>query len=51
MHRIEFAQRPVSRIGIVEKFRSELDITVNSSLFLEYPTLGALKRWLQEYYN
>jgi monodictyphenone polyketide synthase len=36
---------------IAEKFRSELDITVNSSLFLEYPTLGALKRWLQEYYN
>lgn len=36
---------------IAEEFRSQLGITVNSSLFLEYPTLGALKSWLQEYYN
>ncbi|KAK6206284.1 Conidial yellow pigment biosynthesis polyketide synthase [Colletotrichum tabaci] len=36
---------------IAEMFRGELDIAVNSSLFLEYPTLGALKGWLKEYYN
>ncbi|KAK2024180.1 hypothetical protein LX32DRAFT_706147 [Colletotrichum zoysiae] len=36
---------------IAERFRGDLDIAVNSSLFLEYPTLGALKEWLQEYYN
>ncbi|OLN97029.1 Conidial yellow pigment biosynthesis polyketide synthase 1 [Colletotrichum chlorophyti] len=36
---------------IAERFRGDLDIVVNSSLFLEYPTLGALKEWLREYYN
>lgn len=36
---------------IAEKFRGELGITINSSLFLKYPTLGALKNWLQEHYN
>ncbi|KAI3545136.1 beta-ketoacyl synthase domain-containing protein [Colletotrichum abscissum] len=36
---------------IAERFRGDLDIAVNSSLFLEYPTLGALKDWLREYYN
>jgi monodictyphenone polyketide synthase len=36
---------------IAEGFRRELGVTVNSSLFLEYPSMGALKGWLQEYYN
>lgn len=36
---------------IAEKFRSDLGIAVNSSLFLEYPTLGEVKRWLGEYYG
>ncbi|KND91128.1 Conidial yellow pigment biosynthesis polyketide synthase [Tolypocladium ophioglossoides CBS 100239] len=36
---------------LAEKFRVDLSIAVNSSLFLEYPTLGALKRWLKEYYD
>ncbi|RBR18739.1 uncharacterized protein FIESC28_05880 [Fusarium coffeatum] len=34
---------------LAEQFRVELGITVNSSHFLEYPNLGALKTWLWEY--
>ena len=36
---------------ISEKFRQDLSITVGGSLFLEYPTVGALRGWLEEYYN
>ncbi|CAG9984938.1 unnamed protein product [Clonostachys byssicola] len=36
---------------IAEKFRTELGIAVNSGLFLEYPTMGALRSWLLEYYS
>jgi acyl carrier protein len=36
---------------IAEKFREELGVTVNGSLFLEYPTIGDLRSWLMEYYN
>jgi monodictyphenone polyketide synthase len=36
---------------IAEKFRSALGITVGGSLFLEYPTIGDLRSWLQEYYE
>ncbi|QSZ29342.1 hypothetical protein DSL72_003856 [Monilinia vaccinii-corymbosi] len=36
---------------IAEKFRDELGVTVNGSLFLEYPTVGDLRAWLQEYYG
>lgn len=36
---------------IAEKFREELGITVSGSLFLEYPTVGDLRAWLEEYYN
>ncbi|KAK4234117.1 hypothetical protein C8A03DRAFT_38117 [Achaetomium macrosporum] len=36
---------------IAEKFREQLGVSVNGSLFLEYPTVGDLKSWLQEYYN
>ncbi|KAJ5448543.1 Acyl transferase/acyl hydrolase/lysophospholipase [Penicillium cf. griseofulvum] len=36
---------------ISEKFRDELGITVSGSLFLEYPTVGDLRVWLEEYYN
>lgn len=34
-----------------EKFREDLGIVVGSSLFLEYPTVGDLKAWLEEYYS
>lgn len=36
---------------IAEKFREELGVTVGGSLFLEYPTVGDLRSWLQEYYD
>ncbi|KAE8384095.1 hypothetical protein BDV23DRAFT_189559 [Aspergillus alliaceus] len=36
---------------IAEKFREELGIVVAGSLFLKYPTIGALRSWLEEYYS
>ncbi|KAK4208426.1 hypothetical protein QBC37DRAFT_379096 [Rhypophila decipiens] len=36
---------------IAEKFREELGVVVSGSLFLEYPTIGDLRAWLDEYYN
>lgn len=36
---------------IAEKFREELGIVVAGSFFLEYPTVGALRSWLEEYYS
>lgn len=36
---------------IAEKFREQLNITVNGSLFLEYPTIKDLRVWLEEYYG
>jgi len=36
---------------LAEKFRNELGVVINGSLFLEYPTVGDLRKWLVEYYN
>ncbi|OKL55335.1 hypothetical protein UA08_09374 [Talaromyces atroroseus] len=36
---------------IAEKFRTELDIKVSGSLFLDYETIGDLRKWLDEYYS
>lgn len=36
---------------LAEKFREQLNVVVNGSLFLEYPTLGDLRAWLEEYYS
>ena len=36
---------------LAEKFREELGVTVGGSLFLEYPTMGDLRAWLEEYYS
>jgi monodictyphenone polyketide synthase len=36
---------------ISEKFRIELDVKVNGSLFLDYPTIGDLRAWLDECYG
>lgn len=36
---------------ISEKFRTELDVKVGGSLFLDYPNIGDLRRWLEEYYG
>ncbi|KAJ5738175.1 Non-reducing polyketide synthase vrtA [Penicillium malachiteum] len=32
-----------------EKFRSELGMEIKSSLFLEYPTIGEMKGWLEQH--
>lgn len=34
-----------------EKFKTELDVKVGGSLFLDYPKIGDLTRWLEEYYG
>lgn len=36
---------------VSEKFRTELDVKVSGSLFLDCPTIGDLKAWLEEYYS
>lgn len=36
---------------VAEKFREQLGVVVNGSLFLEYPTIGDLRIWLDEYYS
>ena len=36
---------------IAEKLRTELDVKVSGSLFLDYPTIGDLRSWLEEYYS
>jgi len=34
---------------VLEKFWTKLDVKVSGSLFLDCPTLGDLKAWLEEY--
>ncbi|KAJ5762079.1 uncharacterized protein N7511_005461 [Penicillium nucicola] len=36
---------------IAERLQEELGISVRSSLFLEYPTVGDLRTWLVDYYG
>lgn len=36
---------------ISEKFRTEINVKVGGSLFLDYPTIGELRKWLDEYYG
>ena len=36
---------------IAEKFREQLSVVVQGSLFLEYPTVGHLRKWLKDYYD
>lgn len=36
---------------ISEKFSSKLGVKVGGSLFLDYPTIGDLKNWLDDYHN
>jgi hypothetical protein len=36
---------------ISEKLKSELGVKVGGSLFLDYPTIGDLKNWLDESYS
>jgi monodictyphenone polyketide synthase len=36
---------------LAEKFKIELNVKVNGSLFLDYPTIGDLREWLEKYYG
>lgn len=36
---------------ISEKFRIDLDVKVSGSLFLDYPKIGDMRKWLEEYYS
>ena len=36
---------------ISEKLRTQLNVKVGGSLFLDYPTIGDLRKWLDEYYS
>ncbi|KAG6305243.1 putative secondary metabolism biosynthetic enzyme [Claviceps purpurea] len=36
---------------IAEKFKIELDVKVGGSLWLAYPPIGDLRKWLEEYYS
>ncbi|KAL6702818.1 Non-reducing polyketide synthase PKS8-1 [Coniothyrium glycines] len=36
---------------LAEKFQHELNVKVNGSLFLDYPTIGDLREWLEKYYG
>ncbi|KAK4994946.1 Non-reducing polyketide synthase PKS8-1 [Elasticomyces elasticus] len=35
---------------LAEKFKAQLNVKVNGSLFLDYPTIGDLRKWLEECY-
>lgn len=36
---------------IAEQLRKELNVKVGGSLFLDFPTIGDLRIWLEECYN
>lgn len=36
---------------LAEKFQHELNVKVNGSLFLDYPTIGDFREWLEKYYS
>lgn len=36
---------------VAERFRAQLGVVVSGSLFLEYPTVGHLRNWLDQYYS
>lgn len=46
---IELGVDSLMSLVLSEKFRSELQLEVKSSLFLECPNIGELKAWLEEY--
>jgi iterative type I PKS product template protein len=46
---IELGVDSLMSLVLSEKFRSELQLDVKSSLFLECANIGALKEWLNEY--
>ena len=46
---VELGIDSLMSLVLSEKYKSELQIDVKSSLFLECPNIGALKEWLNEY--
>lgn len=46
---VELGIDSLMSLVLSEKFRAELGIEIKSSLFLECPTIGELKAWLEEY--
>jgi asperthecin polyketide synthase len=46
---VELGIDSLMSLVLSEKFKSELQLDVKSSLFLECPNIGALKEWLNEY--
>jgi monodictyphenone polyketide synthase len=51
---VEFANLGIDSLMslvISEKLKSELDVKVGGSLFLDYPTIGDLRVWLDECYS
>ena len=48
---VELGIDSLMSLVIAEKFREQLGVAVNGSLFLEYPTIGDLRSWLDEYYT
>lgn len=46
---IELGVDSLMSLVLSEKFRSELQLEVKSSLFLEYSRIGELKGWLEQY--
>ncbi|PHH81486.1 hypothetical protein CDD82_676 [Ophiocordyceps australis] len=45
----DFGVDSLLSLVIAEKFRIELGVKVGGSLFLDYPTIGDLRKWLEEY--
>ncbi|KKY14863.1 putative polyketide synthase [Phaeomoniella chlamydospora] len=46
---VELGVDSLMSLVLSEKFRAELQLEINSSLFIECPNIGELKAWLEEY--
>jgi asperthecin polyketide synthase len=46
---VELGVDSLMSLVLSEKFRSDLQLEVKSSLFIECPSIGDLKGWLEEY--
>jgi asperthecin polyketide synthase len=46
---VELGVDSLMSLVLSEKFRTELQLEVKSSLFLEYTRIGELRGWLEQY--
>ncbi|KAL9040654.1 MAG: hypothetical protein Q9214_004397, partial [Letrouitia sp. 1 TL-2023] len=46
---VEIGVDSLMSLVLSEKFRNELQLEVKSSLFIECPSIGELKEWLEQY--